>query len=125
MTNILIIEDNVPLGQLYTRFLAYMGADVKQATSCRQALDHLKNESTPDVVILDMTLPDGTGLSIAQYLQASKQFDGTHVIAVSSDDGYARDVRNYGIQHFFCKPVALPILVNRIKELLGEPDFIQ
>ena len=120
MTAIFIVEDNAPLAQLYTKFLVYTGATITHATSCREAFAQLEEGYTPDVILLDISLPDGDGLSIAKYLRANAKFQRTQIIMVSGDEAYYREAQALGIENFFCKPVSVPRLAECVKQLLAQ-----
>jgi DNA-binding response OmpR family regulator len=68
---ILVVEDDGPLLKVLTRYLQAIGYTVLQATSFREAADRIAIK--PNLVILDINLPDGTGWDVADWLQSLTQ----------------------------------------------------
>ena len=66
---ILIIEDSPSLARTYQGFLKYAGYDADTAETAGEAESKLA-QTTPDLVLLDLQLPDGDGMDILQSLQA-------------------------------------------------------
>jgi len=65
---ILVVDDDETLGQVLTRILIRDGYTVVQATSAAQAIQ-LAREQPPEVAVLDLCLPDGDGVHLAQQLR--------------------------------------------------------
>ncbi|MBQ4181822.1 MAG: response regulator, partial [Firmicutes bacterium] len=62
MEKILLVEDNEHIMDINARYLAAMGYSVEKAYSAKQA-ETVFRESMPDLVVLDIMLPDGDGIS--------------------------------------------------------------
>ncbi len=65
---ILIVEDDAPLRKVLTRYLQAKGYMVLQAASFREAVDKIAIK--PNLAILDINLPDGTGWDVAEWLRS-------------------------------------------------------
>src|SRR5262249_2827782 len=68
---VLVVEDDDSLRDLVSRNLAARGHDVRQAADAGEALAALRQE-TPDVLVLDINLPDATGWDILRTAQLSE-----------------------------------------------------
>jgi len=122
---LLIVEDNMPLGQLYAKFLAQFGRTVRHTTTCRQTIAFLEAESLPDLILLDMSLPDGEGLSILEHLQERRLLTQTRIIAMSSDEEYSTHVAAFGVKQFFAKPINLTLLTMSVRTMLQDKAQLQ
>ena len=69
MANILIIDDEEQLRQLLSRIIGLEGYTVAEAASCAEGLKVLQRE-TPDVVLCDVKLPDGSGVDMVGKIKA-------------------------------------------------------
>lgn len=66
--NVLIVESEAELGKLWQRHLERQQMDVARAATQQEAIDIL-GEYPADIIILDLFLPDGTALAVADYAQ--------------------------------------------------------
>ncbi len=116
MNKILIIEDDVKIGNLEEEVLTEEGFACVRAYSGTEALLVLKNE-TPDVIILDLMLPGMSGEELLSYIK------DIPVIAVSAkgnvDDRV--DVLLNGAADFLVKPFSPKELVARVKVQIRRP----
>lgn len=102
---ILVIEDNLELNRLFSKYLRSTGKTVVGLTSVAEAKYYLSQCNPPQVIILDLELADGNGTEILAMLQASP-FDETRVVVVS---GYAFSANNgphpQDVDYTLLKPV--------------------
>lgn len=116
MTTLLIVEDDMPLGRLFTRALAWDGFIVKQATSCVEAIRYL-DQMPVDGLLLDMILSDDEGYVVIDYVRNHPKLKSMPIIAMSGHKRYEAEWRQHEIDVFLYKPVAamlLPKLFNRL-----------
>ncbi len=116
MPTILVVEDYVPLQMFYQRVLGGTGHTVTLAASCRQAIACL-HESRPDLVLLDMSLPDGDGLSVIRLLTSSVRICSTQIVVVTGNDQYQQLAEVYGVEYFLYKPVSVSMLLTLVDRL--------
>src|SRR5271165_2481768 len=119
MTTVQIIEDYEPLRVLYDKILRSAGYTTIQAGSCQEALDQL-HVRTPDVILLDFSLPDGDGRSVVNYLSDHGRFANTRLVTVTGNDQYRQLAEDYGIEYFLYKPVSMPMLLTLVKRLTAD-----
>ncbi|MDE3112316.1 MAG: response regulator transcription factor [Chloroflexota bacterium] len=79
---ILAIEDDPDLSYLYQSFLAAEGYEVLLARDAHEAVDMLRRE--PDVVLLDLMLPDVDGYTLLRHMRANAATRSIPVIVVSA-----------------------------------------
>ena len=66
---VLLVEDEAKLADMLAEQLAAEDFDVRQARSLRQALRML-DDLVPDVAVIDIGLPDGSGLDVLRRLRS-------------------------------------------------------
>ncbi|PCI51851.1 MAG: sigma-54-dependent Fis family transcriptional regulator [Alphaproteobacteria bacterium] len=65
--SILLIEDTVPLAEIYVEYLQEENAEIIPVTTGDEAFSYL-SDHTPDIILLDMNLPDVDGMDILKYV---------------------------------------------------------
>jgi CheY-like chemotaxis protein len=85
MTNVVLIEDDKNLIQLYRTELELLGANVEIATDGKQGLALVK-EKKPDLILMDVILPEKIGLSILKELKSQEDTKNIPVVIMSNYD---------------------------------------
>ena len=80
----LIVEDELDLANIFARALEMGGFTTNIALTGKQALAYAA-EHVPDVVVLDLHLPDIDGLEILYRIRADERLNKTKVIVASAD----------------------------------------
>ncbi len=119
MSPILIVEDNVSVNRLYGKALSNAGYTVIQAINVGQAIQCLEINA-PELILLDMNLPDGNGMSVVNHIRESSKLRHTRIIAISGDPAFGRLAKASGITEFLLKPIALAMLVARVDVALSD-----
>jgi PAS domain S-box-containing protein len=112
---ILVVDDNRDAAESLQALLALDGHTVALAFSGKAALDQAERIQ-PDVVILDIGLPDISGHEVARRLRADARLSAPLLVALT---GYAReqdhrDVRAAGFDHHLVKPADCATLMNLV-----------
>jgi len=118
--NILIVDDDHASADVLSLRLDRLGFDTTTADSGEMALTLAKSDS-PDVILLDLRLPDSDGLEICQQLVDDPSTSDIPVIIVSGMErpDIVRRSRAAGCQFFVRKPYdpnALLILIQQVLE---------
>jgi DNA-binding response OmpR family regulator len=118
--HILLVEDDQTLSQLVRRNLTAQGFAVDTAATLEEA-DGALAATSFDVVLLDLSLPDGDGLELLKKLR--RQRSNVPVIAVTARDGVDERVQglNLGADDYIVKPFATEELVARMRAVLRRP----
>ncbi len=116
MPRILIVEDNSDIALLYQRALI-QHQHVVVATA-EAAMSTFEQESF-DLIILDMHLPEKSGLTVLQYIRSHPSKKDTKVFVISADDLLREDCRLLGIEAWMTKPIELDDLINQVQLLLN------
>lgn len=83
MTTVLIVEDNERNMRLMRLLLRPLGYDLLEATDGKEALATLADH-TPDIILVDIQLPDVDGLEITRRLRRDPRFTTTPIVALTA-----------------------------------------
>jgi len=123
MLEVLVIDDNRSLADMMVMMLDMLGVSGRAVYGSRSALRALK-ESVPDVVFLDINMPNVDGFEVLSYIRRSPGVENTPVVVITSDDQpeTANRAKVLGAVSLVVKPVTVEILENTLKQtgLLGE-----
>jgi len=113
---ILVIDDSLVIRKMVEIALEEEEFNIHTAVSGKEGLD-IMDKTNPDLVILDMMLPDINGIEILKTIKASK---GIPVIMLSGKDSpqMIETAKNEGAEEFLPKPFKDDDLVEKIKKLI-------
>lgn len=122
MNKILIIEDDKEISQIEKDFLMQEGYEIFQSYSGKSGLEDFLRIK-PDLVILDINLPEMDGISVCKTI---RQSSGVPIVMVTAktkeiDELLGLDV---GADDYIKKPFSPRILVTRVKSLLRRPAIL-
>ncbi len=113
---LLVVEDDVALAQLIERFFTRAGFDVEVVHSGTEALEMCR-ERPPEMVILDLNLPDMNGTRVCRALRT--YYTGwILILTASSSDHDQIFCFEIGADDFVTKPVEPWVLLARVNTLL-------
>jgi len=118
---ILIIEDEADISKTIRYFLEEEGYDVSIAGSGEEGLEKARQHN-PDLVILDLKLPEMPGEEVCKEIKRDKKISGTPIIMLTAKDSDVDRVvgRVIGADCYMTKPFELDELGGKIKDLLGK-----
>ncbi len=124
MSSLLIIEDDPDLAELMAITLRTAGHEIHVAADGATALQLLR-EKLPDLIILDLMLPDIVGISLCENLRRELQFDAELLpilMTSACDESDAAPLaRTAGASDFLAKPFSPYQLLLRVHALLARP----
>jgi two-component system cell cycle response regulator DivK len=114
---ILIVDDNDKNLKLARDVLQYHGFRTLEASTGRQGID-LARENDPDVVLLDIQLPDIDGVTALQELRASEKAAETPVVALTAFAMKADRQRflDAGFNGYIAKPIDVRAFPLQVRE---------
>ncbi len=120
MFRILIIEDDISSARGLAKILLTYGFEVITAIDACQGLSQTF-EKKPDLVILDLMLPAGGGLSVLKNIRSSSQIMNTPVVVISgmSDEAYKISIAKEKVDAFLTKPYDFQELNTIIQNILS------
>lgn len=114
MTRVLVVDDNEDLQDTYEMLLDSEGYEVRRATDGSSGLRAAATER-PDVILLDMMMPDVDGLQFLARLPLECPAPLPAVIATSGFEAYREEALRRGAHAFLHKPVELDVLLESVR----------
>lgn len=122
MTRILIVEDDPDVANLATRWLAEKGYGIQHVKDGPSAVEFLKNDPLPTLVLLDIMLPKMDGFEVLRRIRADGRTKALPVVMVTSfsrdrDEARAREI---GVSDYIVKPLMRLDFMKRIEHILKD-----
>ena len=116
---ILLIEDEPDIRKTLEYNIAREGYDVITAPSLSEGRNHL-NSSSFSLILLDLMLPDGSGLDLCREIKSDKEKVATPIIILTAKDDEVDKVVGFelGADDYVTKPFSVRELILRIKAVL-------
>lgn len=115
---ILIVDDSEPTARAMAELLLREGYEAAAFTRGSDALAYL-NVGSPSAAVIDIHLPDVSGLAISQHIR--DKFGPDLPIIIISGDSSIQNLNSLsvvGATHFYSKPIRAAELIQRIRELV-------
>ena len=116
---ILIVEDNELNMKLFRDLLEAQGYNVLQTRDGMQALDIARRER-PDLIVMDIQLPQVSGLEVTKWIKADDDLKSIPVVAVTAFamKGDEEKIREGGCEAYVAKPISVKNFLATIDGLL-------
>lgn len=121
-SDILLVEDDVPNAELIKTYLERLGYQLTWVKSASQMWDAL-NKQDYCVILIDIVLPDASGITLVKQLRDNERYSKTCIIAQTAmamkgdrDTCFAAGVNDY-----ICKPIDLPLLATMLSRYITDP----
>ncbi|MFZ9739457.1 MAG: response regulator [Prochlorotrichaceae cyanobacterium] len=118
-STILVVDDQIHNANLLTQVLEQDDYEVWQASSGQEAL-HMVEKITPDLILLDVNMPDMDGYTVCQQIKANQQTADIPVIFVSAAGGAWDKVKGFSVggSDYITKPFNTLEAIVRIETQL-------
>lgn len=118
---ILVVDDEEEIRNFFFRFLGKKGFKVFLAGSIGEEREILEHE-TPDLIFLDINLPDGNGISELQRLQPMSDTCKVIIMSAFDDLEEKKNAFGFGALDFLSKPFSLSklnqVIESRFKSII-------
>jgi len=117
---ILIVEDNELNMKLFHDLLDAHGYRILQTRDGMEALD-IAREHHPDLILMDIQLPEVSGLEITKCLKDDETLRSIPVVAVTAFamKGDAEMIRQGGCEAYLSKPISVTGFLETVRRFLG------
>jgi CheY-like chemotaxis protein len=117
---VLIVDDYQDAREMYAEYLRVCGFRVSEAATGLEALD-LARELSPDVILMDLSLPGIDGVEAARRLKADARTNGIPIVAVTgrSESAASAAAHKAGCSSFLLKPALPEEIVSEIRRILS------
>jgi two-component system, OmpR family, KDP operon response regulator KdpE len=120
---VLVIDDEPPIRKLLRMGLSTQGYRVIEAADGQSALDHMREK--PDLVILDLGLPDMQGLELLRTMRTRDEDVPIVVLSSRSDESAKVQALDIGADDYVTKPFGMDELLARIRAALRHQLQVQ
>jgi DNA-binding response OmpR family regulator len=121
---ILLVDDERDLRMLVAEQLGMEGYNVTEAGRVKEAIDKMSG-SRFDIFLLDVRLPDGTGLDILRHMRQAGVTTPVIMLTGTAGLDIAVESVKLGARDYITKPAKISYLLNSIKGILtGQSDEI-
>ncbi len=116
-SRILLVDDNEPLREMVSEILLREGFSRVDATDCVNGTKRFLQTELPDLIILDVNLPDGDGFELMQYIRTFSQVPVLFLSARDEDNDRLLGL-GLGADDYMVKPFLPRELILRISAIL-------
>ncbi len=117
---VMIVEDNELNMKLFHDLLDSQGYATLQTSDGLEAL-RLARYHRPDLILMDIQLPEVSGLEITKWLKEDDELCRIPVIAVTAFamKGDEERIREGGCEAYISKPISVPMFLETIRQYVG------
>lgn len=118
---VLIVEDNELNMKLFNDLLEAHGYQTVQTRNGLEALD-LARAHRPDLILMDIQLPEVSGLDVTRWLKEDDELKTIPVVAVTAFamKGDEERIRQGGCEAYISKPISLTKFLETVRSYAGE-----
>ena len=117
---ILVVEDKDLNMQLFCDLLDAHGYETVQIQEGMKALELARNEQ-PDLTLMDIQLPEVSGLEVTKWIKEDDELKSIPVIAVTAFamKGDEEKIREGGCEAYIAKPISVSHFIETIRKFVG------
>ena len=119
--NILIVDDDKFILDMYRRKFEYDGAKVDVALGSEETLSKLRGGAKPDILILDIIMPGMDGIELLEVIRKEKLVPNSAVIMLSNESATNKieKAKSLGIKGYIVKATSIPTeVVEKVWEIV-------
>jgi CheY-like chemotaxis protein len=119
---LLVIDDDHDILLSLQDVLEVEGYHAVTAISGREALEYLRQGLRPELILLDLMMPDISGWTFRARQQADQALASVPVVVISGQGLSAHDVAELGVAGYLPKPVDLDTLLSTVARFCSLPE---
>jgi two-component system repressor protein LuxO len=121
---VLLVEDTPSLARVYTEYLKKAAFAVTTVETGAAALDALR-EAPPEVVLLDLQLPDMNGMNVLKYVSGQQIPTAVVIITAHASVNVAVEAMRHGAYDFVVKPFTADRLMVTVRNAVERLRLVQ
>ena len=126
-TWVIVVDDDVMNLQMAGRILSHNNMRVTALKSGRALLEYLKKNGTPDIILLDIKMPEMDGfetLSTVRSWEKSEEREETPVVFLTADEDSETERHGFeaGVSDYVRKPFVPEVLLTRIRNIVSKEE---
>jgi len=113
----ILIVDDVPANIKMLREVLKSGYDIMFATSGRDAIDLMEPRALPDLILLDIMMPEMDGYEVCRILKSDELTAKIPVVFITSKDDEEDEIKGFelGAVDYVTKPFSIPVVKARVQ----------
>lgn len=117
---VLVVEDNELNMKLFHDLLEAHGYNILQTKDGMEAL-RIAREHRPDLILMDIQLPEVSGLEVTKWIKEDDNLKSIPVIAVTAFamKGDEEKIRNGGCEAYIAKPISVANFIQTVQQFLN------
>jgi two-component system cell cycle response regulator DivK len=118
---VLVVEDNELNMKLFHDLLEASGYNILQTRNGLEAID-IARAHRPDLILMDIQLPEVSGLEVTKWIKEDDDLRAIPVIAVTAFamKGDEERIRQGGCEAYLSKPISVSTFLQTVKSYLGD-----
>ncbi len=121
MKKIIVVDDEKTTVELLTTVLENEGYDVTGAYNGADCLEKIKKEGMPDLIILDIMMPEMNGWDTAANIKINPKLKDIPIIFLTAkSDNVSKNMGRITAEFYIEKPFEISNLIERIDEVLSQ-----
>src|SRR5260221_10967074 len=118
---VLVVEDNELNMKLFHDLLEASGYNILQTRNGLEAID-IAREYRPDLILMDIQLPEVSGLEVTRWIKEDDELRSIPVIAVTAFamKGDEERIRQGGCEAYLSKPISVATFLSTVRQFLKD-----
>lgn len=117
--HILLIEDNTDLRETLEDILRYEGYNIISVANGEQAIQHLKSQPTPCLILLDLMMPVMSGWEFRSQQLRDPEIAAIPVVIISGAGDVQKQAALLNVAEFLTKPIEVSLLLEVVRRHCG------
>lgn len=117
-----MVEDDFDIRALLCNFFESENFDVLSAENGKAALEVLRTNNAPDLILLDLMMPVMDAMEFRKFQEADPKFANVPVLVMSADPNVDVKRLALGVNEYVTKPIDVDILLSAVEKVLSRPQ---
>ncbi len=112
--SVMVVEDDVDVRETLVELLTDEGYEARPASNGRHALELIRSDGVPGLILLDLRMPVMDGWEFRRQMRGDPTLSGVPVVVMSADSGLERKTEGMAASAVLAKPVGLDHLLATV-----------